>query len=207
MGAPEQALESWLFAGRPFLLLAQVNHEPLGMAKEALKERLSQAYDGTLFADNYFWSGLGLVLSVVLLAAIIILMTVTYDQDRLAILVVGMLVPVLPIVAAAYMIRAGWRRDSFGALFIAAGGLLIPVSVFYGLRQARRRSAAPNGSRPAESGEKRSRLAPSSSNPGVWPPTYQVDTAAPAPAAHAEILAKALDAIHDRAPRDRGRLQ
>jgi uncharacterized membrane protein len=76
---------------------------------------------------------LGLVLSVVLLAAIIILMTVTYDQDRLAILVVGMLVPVLPIVAAAYMIRAGWRRDSFGALFIAAGGLLIAVSMFFGL--------------------------------------------------------------------------
>ena len=113
IGPPERDLESKLFAGKPSLLLDQVNHEPLGKAKDALKERLSQAYDGTLFTDNYFWSGLGLVLSVVVLAATVVLMIAAYDPDRLASLLFGMLVPVLPIVGGAYMIRAGRRRDSW----------------------------------------------------------------------------------------------
>jgi uncharacterized membrane protein YgcG len=133
IGPPERDLEGKLFASKPSLLLAQVNHEPLGKAKEALKERLSQAYDGTLFTDNYLWSGLGLVLSVALLGATIMLMAVTYDQDRVAGLLIGMLVPILPIVGGAYLIRYGRRRDSFGALFIAFGLLLIAVPVFGGL--------------------------------------------------------------------------
>ena len=133
IGPPERDLESKLFAGKPSLLLAQVNHEPLGKAKDALKERVTQAYDGTLFTDNYLWSGLGLVLVIVLLAATIALTVVTYDQDRAAGLLFGMLAPILPIVGGAYLIRAGRRRDSFGALFIAFGLLLIAVSVFGGL--------------------------------------------------------------------------
>ena len=48
IGSPEQALESKLFASKPSLLLDQVNYEPLGKARNALKERLSEAYDGTL---------------------------------------------------------------------------------------------------------------------------------------------------------------
>jgi uncharacterized membrane protein YgcG len=132
IGPPERDLESKLFAGKPSLLLAQVNYEPLGKAKDALKERLAQAYDGTLFTDNYLWSGLGLVLSVVLLAATVMLMVATYDPDRLAPLLFGMLVPVVPIVGGAYLVQAGWRRDSLGALFIAGGGLLIAVFVFGG---------------------------------------------------------------------------
>jgi uncharacterized membrane protein YgcG len=133
IGPPERDLESKLFAGKPSLLLDQVNHEPLGKAKDALKVRLSQAYDGTLLTDNYFWSGLGLVLSVVVLAATVVLMIAAYDPDRLASLLFGMLVPVLPIVGGAYMIRAGRRRDSLQAIFIAGGLLLIAVSVFCGL--------------------------------------------------------------------------
>jgi uncharacterized membrane protein YgcG len=133
IGPPERDLESKLFAGNPSLLLTQANHEPLGKAKDALNERLAQTYDGTLFTDNYFWSGLGLVLSVVLLAATVWLMTATYDPDRLAPLLFGMLVPVIPIVLGAYMIQKGWRRDSLGALFIAGGLLLIAIFVFVGL--------------------------------------------------------------------------
>ncbi len=133
IGPPERDLESKLFASKPSLLLAQVNHEPLGKAKDALKRRLSQAYDGTLFTDNYLWSGLGLALVIVLLAATIVAMAVTYDQDRVAGLLFGMLVPILPIVGGAYLIRYGRRRDSLGALFIAGGLVLVAVFAFGGL--------------------------------------------------------------------------
>ena len=67
IGPPERDLESKLFASKPSLQLTQANYEPLGKAKSALKERLAQAYDGTLFTDNYLWSGLGMGLSFLLL--------------------------------------------------------------------------------------------------------------------------------------------
>jgi uncharacterized membrane protein YgcG len=133
VGPPERDLESKLFASKPSLLLTQANYEPLGKARDALKERLSQAYDGTLFTDNYLWSGLGAVLTIVLLAVTMMLMVTTYDPDHLALPLVGMLVPLAPIVGGAYLIRAGRQRDSFGALFIAGGLLLIAVFVFCGL--------------------------------------------------------------------------
>jgi uncharacterized membrane protein YgcG len=133
IGSPEQALERKLFAGKPSLLLDQANYEPLGKARDALKERLSEAHDGTLFADNYFWSGLGLLLSIVLLAATIMVMVATYDPDQLPLLLVGMLVPLPPILGGAFLIRTGRRRDSFGAVFIAAGLLIIAASVACGL--------------------------------------------------------------------------
>jgi hypothetical protein len=72
---PEQALESKLFAAKPSLMLTHANYEPLDKARDALKERLAQAYDGTLFTDNYLWSGAGMVLSILVLAATILLMS------------------------------------------------------------------------------------------------------------------------------------
>jgi uncharacterized membrane protein YgcG len=134
VGPPEQALESKLFASKPSLMLTQANYEPLGKAKDALKEGLAQAYDGTLFTDNYFWSGLGLLLSVALLAAIMVAMVVAdNDPDRLASLLVGMLFPLVGIVSGAWLVRAGRRRNSLRPLFIAGGLLLIAVFVLVGL--------------------------------------------------------------------------
>jgi uncharacterized membrane protein YgcG len=133
MAPPERDLESKLFASRSSLQLTQANYEPLGKAKTALKERLAQTYDGALFTDNYLWSGLGLVLSAVLLAVIIFLMISTYDSDSAALMLIGMTVPLILIVGGAYMIRAGRRRDSFGTVFIAVGLVLIAAPVFCGL--------------------------------------------------------------------------
>jgi uncharacterized membrane protein YgcG len=130
---PERDLESKLFASKSSLQLTQTNYEPLGKAKNALKERLAQSYDGTLFTDNYLWSGLGMLLAAVLLVVIIVLMITTYDSDSAGLMLVGMTIPVIPIVGGAYMIRAGRRRDSFGTVFIAGGFVLIAVSVFCGL--------------------------------------------------------------------------
>ncbi|HEY6256793.1 MAG TPA: DUF2207 domain-containing protein [Xanthobacteraceae bacterium] len=133
VAVPERDLEGRLFATKPSLLLDQANYEPLGKAKDALKNGLAEAYDGTLFTDNYFWSGVGLVLSVVLLGVVIMLMITTYDSDSAGLLLVGMTIPTIPIVGGAYLIRAGLRRDSRGGLFIAVGLILIAVAVFCGL--------------------------------------------------------------------------
>ncbi|HEY4406917.1 MAG TPA: DUF2207 domain-containing protein [Xanthobacteraceae bacterium] len=134
IGPPERDLESKLFATKPSLQLTDANYEPLGKAKDALKERLAETYDGTLFTDNYLWSGLGMVLSFLLLVATVVLMIATYnDPDRLAPLLFGMLAPVAPILGGAFLIRAGLRRDRPGMLFIAGGGLLIAVPAFFGL--------------------------------------------------------------------------
>ena len=133
VGAPERALETKLFASRPSLLLDQANYEPLGKAKNALKDGLVEAYDGTLFTDNYLWSGLGLVLSVILLGATLAVMINTYDSDRAGLLLTGMLVPVVPIVVGAFLIREGRQRDSYGWLFIGAGVVLVAGAALLGL--------------------------------------------------------------------------
>jgi uncharacterized membrane protein YgcG len=134
LGPPERDLESKLFASKPSLQLTQANYEPLGKAKEALKERLAQTYDGTLFKDNYFWSGFGMFLSFLLLVATVVLMIAASDDpDRLGQLLTGMLAPLAPIIGGAYLIRSGLRRDRLRAILIAAGGLLIAASVFCGL--------------------------------------------------------------------------
>jgi uncharacterized membrane protein YgcG len=130
---PERDLEGKLFASKSSLQLTQANYEPLGKAKGALKERLEQAYDGTLFTDNYLWSGLGLVLCAVLLGTLIFLIISSYDSDSAALMLVGMSIPVIPIVGGAYLIRAGRRRDTFGMLFIAGGLVLIVVFALCGL--------------------------------------------------------------------------
>ncbi len=44
-----------------------------------------------------------------------------------------MTIPVLPIIGGAFMVRAGWHRDAFGLRFVAAGLVLIAVSVFCGI--------------------------------------------------------------------------
>ena len=133
MPAPERALESRLFASKPSLLLDQANYEPLGKARNALKDGLVEAYYGTLFSDNYLWSGLGLVLAVILLGATVLAMIDTYDSERAGLMLVGMAVPTIAIVGGAFLIRAGRRRDSFSGLFIGLGLVLIAGTALLGL--------------------------------------------------------------------------
>jgi uncharacterized membrane protein YgcG len=137
VGPPEQDLESKLFAAKPSLMLTQANYQPLGNAKTALRERLAGTYDGKLFTDNYFWSGVGLLLVVALIAATAVLMGTTYDQDRGPLEIVGMLAPLLPIVGGALMVRAGRRRsemeERWGGLLIAGGLVVIAICAAVGL--------------------------------------------------------------------------
>ena len=133
IGSAESAVKSKLFAANPSLKLVQTNYQTLGGAQSALQTSLKQSYDGTLFTDNYGWSGVGLFLTIALLAVVVGLIATTYDGDRATALNVGLLLPLVPIAAGAFMIRIGRRRDSWGGLMIAAGAALVVLSVAIGL--------------------------------------------------------------------------
>src|SRR5262249_54647217 len=130
---PEQALVTRLFAAMPSILLVQENYKPIGEARDALRQGLSAAYDGTLFTDNFLWSGFGGFLSGALIATVLVLMGQIYDQDRLAPLLFGVLLPVLPILGGCFMIRAGRRRAFGGTWLIVLGAVLIAIFVLIGL--------------------------------------------------------------------------
>ncbi len=133
IGPPERAIENKLFAAKPSLMLTQSNYQTLGGAKRALQQSLDDSYDGKLFADNYGWSGFGLVLVIALLVATNVLILTTYDGDRAPALIFGMWAPLIPIIGGAFLVRAGRRRESWGALMIAAGVALIALSAAVGL--------------------------------------------------------------------------
>jgi uncharacterized membrane protein YgcG len=133
IGPAESAAKSKLFAANPTLKLVQSNYQTLGSAQSALRTSLRRSYDGTLFTDNYLWSGLGLFLTIALLVVVVGLIGTTYDSDRATALIVGLLLPLAPIAAGAYMISFGRRRDSWGGPMIAAGAVLVAISVAIGL--------------------------------------------------------------------------
>jgi uncharacterized membrane protein YgcG len=137
IGPAERAAESKLFAANPSLKLTQSNYQTLGGAQSALKDRLQQSYDGTLFTDNYGWSGSGLALAIAWLVAVVALISTTYDSERATLLNVGILLPLLPIAAGAFLIRSGRHRNAaggtWGGVMIAAGAVLIALFALVGL--------------------------------------------------------------------------
>lgn len=137
IGPAESAVKSKLFAANPSLKLIQTNYQTLVGAKSALHNNLRRSYDGTLFTDNYGWSGAGLVLTIALLVVVVVLIGTTYDSDRATLLNVGILLPLVPIAAGAFLIQTGRRRDtsggSWGGAMMAAGIALIALSAAVGL--------------------------------------------------------------------------
>jgi uncharacterized membrane protein YgcG len=129
----ERTMASKLFATKPSLVLDQANHEPIGKARDALQQGLKEAYLGKLFANNFGWSALGLVLALVLIVAIIAAIANTHGQDQAALLVVGLLAPTPFIAFASAMIYAGWQRERHGALLIVGGIAIALIAVAAGL--------------------------------------------------------------------------
>ena len=133
IGPPEFAVKSRLFATKPSLMLTQSNYKTLGGAKGALMQSLKSSYDGTLFRDNYFWSGTGLVLAAVVVVLTANLITETYGGNRAQTLNFGMWLPVVPIVLGALLVKTGRERESWGMLIIIAGVLLMTLAAAGGL--------------------------------------------------------------------------
>jgi uncharacterized membrane protein YgcG len=131
--APERTMESRLFAARPSLVLDQANYEPLGKARQALQQGLADAYLGKLFRNNFGWSTLGLLASIVLAVALVVCVATTHAQDQAATLIAGMIMPVPFMLGGAALIYAGWRRERFGRLLMVVGIALIVVPAVIGL--------------------------------------------------------------------------
>jgi uncharacterized membrane protein YgcG len=126
-------MEAKLFRGRSSLVLEQANHVALGNAKTALQESLANTYVDKLFANNFGWSGFGLALTLLLVAAILVVLGATHRYQLLAALVVGMVLPLPFIMGGAAMMFSGWQRTLGGGARLFGGLLLLVLAVFGGL--------------------------------------------------------------------------
>jgi hypothetical protein len=134
IGRPEQALTAKLFSGSaPSLLLTQANHEKIGKAKDALKAALEQLYKNKLFANNYFWSTLGVVVVAIAITAVAVAVAWSYGADNAPGAIVGLLIPIVPVVLGAGMLRGGWRLHSGGRIQETLGIAVVVVATAIGL--------------------------------------------------------------------------
>lgn len=121
----ETGLMANLFAGRSSLLLQQSNHATIGGAKSELSEDLSKAYLGKLFANNFGWSGFGLLLSVLVVGAILLAVAASgYRRDLLTTLVVIAIFGDIFIMIGAGMVFVGWQRFARGKWMLISGVVL-----------------------------------------------------------------------------------
>ena len=132
MPPPETAAKSKLFAADSSVEVTQANYKPLYAAKRALMQGLRQTYDGKLFVDNHGWSGLGLLLVVVLLVGTGLLIAATYDPNRAATLIMASGMPMVAIIGGATMIQAGRESERLPSLQIAIGAILIVLFAYAG---------------------------------------------------------------------------
>jgi uncharacterized membrane protein YgcG len=116
----EQTLMTRLFGTKKSVLLDNVNHVVIGGAKEGLDGALSQTYIGKLFANNFGWSGFGLFLGVLVVAAVL-LAAASANQALLWLLVMISVFGVLPVMIGASMTYIGWQRVARGKGLLIAG--------------------------------------------------------------------------------------
>ncbi len=120
----ESEMESQLFSGGSPVALAQTNHKVVGGAKTALENRLSAQYNGVLFKNNYGWSGLGFLLALIAIAAMIVTIAVTKFGDEVSAGIMGVLIPCGLLLVACGVMMAGFTSHKRWNLWIIAGGLL-----------------------------------------------------------------------------------
>lgn len=121
LAAEEAALASKLFSGNSSIALTQANHAPLGRAKDSLSSSLDERYLGKLFANNYGWSGLGLLLAVLIIAAAVFLVSGGYRHALLPTLIGVVVVGVPLFMFSAVMAFFGWQRFPRGKWRLIAG--------------------------------------------------------------------------------------
>lgn len=123
---PVAAMANELFRHSKTLLLDNVNHAKIGAAKSELEERLKALYQKAMFTNNYGWSNLGLVLWVVLAAAIALSMFISYGGELGGAMLFGTLFAAPAItVMTAFLLgfisgQTGFWIFLFGFLFAGA---------------------------------------------------------------------------------------
>jgi uncharacterized membrane protein YgcG len=120
--APEEdALLARLFSGNDALLLSQTNHVPLGRAKDGLSETLRKSYLGKLFANNYGWSIAGLILALLIVAAVL------FMAGRQLELVMTTIFGVPLFMASTALAYIGWQRIQRGKWLFISGAVAAAV--------------------------------------------------------------------------------
>lgn len=129
--APEEdQMQARLFSGGNALLLSQSNHVTLGKAKNLLSEALEKAYLGKLFANNYGWSTVGMLLAIAIVVAVLF---VAPDGQQ-GLLVIETLIAVPLFMIAAAMAYFGWQRFQRGKWLLISG--LIMAALVAGVAMA-----------------------------------------------------------------------
>jgi uncharacterized membrane protein YgcG len=137
IGRAEQALETKLLGSSPSVPLTQDNHERIGKARDSLKEALDASYKNKLFRNNFGWSGLGLAAAVGVVVAVVLGVWLTYGSDHAGGAIAGMLIPIIPVIFGANLIRSGWRKYHGGwllqflGMFIALIGVAAGLAIMY----------------------------------------------------------------------------
>jgi uncharacterized membrane protein YgcG len=120
----ESEMESQLFSKGSPVALAQANHVVVGGAKTALENRLSADYNGVLFANNYGWSFLGLVLAIIAIATITFAIVSTKAADDVAAGAVGIFIPGGVMLVANFIMMAGFTSHKRWNGWIITGAIL-----------------------------------------------------------------------------------
>jgi uncharacterized membrane protein YgcG len=119
----EEQVQARLFSGGGELLLSQSNHVPLGKAKNGLSEALQKEYLGKLFANNYGWSTVGMLLALAVVIAV--LFVVPDGQQGMLVIETAIAVPLFMIAAA--MMYYGWQRFERGKWLLISGVIMAAV--------------------------------------------------------------------------------
>ena len=125
--AAEQATETALFAKGGSIELDDANHEIISGARSKLHEALERSYGG-LFRNNFWFSGSGLLGAIVATAAIMTAYGVSYGDNAQGI-VIGISIPLIPLMIAAVVIRSGWREDGGRGQMRMLIGLAVAVGI------------------------------------------------------------------------------
>jgi uncharacterized membrane protein YgcG len=80
--AAEQAMVSRLFSATSSVRLVNTNHLTISRARDALSERLSKDYEGRLFLTNTAWAVCGMVASIAILVAVVLIATHTLGSEQ-----------------------------------------------------------------------------------------------------------------------------
>jgi uncharacterized membrane protein YgcG len=122
-----------LFAEKTTLVLSNSEHKRISSAKLDLWTTLRATYHGRLFTNNFPWSLTGFAASIAVIAATGFAYSKTYGSSASGILA-GMLIPLLPIMISAAMMRSGVRQDSrAGQWRFMIGLIVVTISAVVGI--------------------------------------------------------------------------
>jgi uncharacterized membrane protein YgcG len=131
--AAEQAVESALFGKGSTVELTNANHETIGGARSALYKALKKAYIGTLYRNNFGWSGLGFIAALMVIGAIVAGFSESYGSNAGGI-IAGMLIPVFPIMIGVGKVRLAIDRGGrYATRRLIIGLIAIAVSLAIGI--------------------------------------------------------------------------